>query len=312
MALELAVCPVCKATDFSKLADGDAVREQVEALWAFHTRRLEPGAPTQQLFDRAVFSQPHPVNIVSCNRCGTVLRNPRETDRSLVELYATEEPPTAVLDQLYDEQKRFFRPRVQRLERMLGRTGRVLEVASYIGGFLSAAAERGWDATGVDVNENTNAFAQQKGCRIVTGTIEDVDDVQSYDVVCFWNVFDQLPEPERALHQARALLRPHGIVSLRVPNGAFYARMLGRTNLLAQNNLLAFPYRHGFTTTALHTLLGNTGFEIRKIRGDTLVPTAGSWTKPWAAVEERVVKAMTRALLPRSRAPWLELYAVVV
>lgn len=312
MSLELAVCPVCKTTDFSKLADGDAVRRQVEALWAFHTRRLQPGAPAQQFFDRAVFSQPPPVHIVSCNRCGTVLRNPRETDESLVELYATEDPPAAALEQLFEEQRRFFRSRVRRLERMLGRTGRVLEVASYIGGFLSAANEQSWDATGVDVNENTNAFAQRKGCRILTGTIEDVDDVQPYDVVCFWNVFDQLAEPERALRHARTLLKPKGIVTLRVPNGAFYSSMLGRTHLLAQNNLLAFPYRHGFTTKALHTLLGNTGFEIRTIRGDTLVHTAGPWTKRWAAIEERVVKALTRTLLPRSRAPWLELYAVVV
>jgi hypothetical protein len=44
--------------------------------------------------------------------------------------------------------------------------------------------------------------------------------------------------------------------------------------------------------------------------GDVLVPTADEWTRPWARVEERLMKAGLR-LLHRSpeRLPWFELYA---
>jgi 2-polyprenyl-3-methyl-5-hydroxy-6-metoxy-1,4-benzoquinol methylase len=287
----------------------------VEELWAYHTRRLKPGAPVQQLFDRAVFSQAPPVHVVQCEECGTVMRNPRESETSIVDLYANEDPPESALEDLFDEQVAFYAPRVRTLEDLLGRSGNVLEVGSYLGAFLHAAQERGWKATGVDVNKSANAFARARGADVIAGTLDDVPADHRYDVVALWNCLDQLPDPERALLHARALMSDGGIVTARVPNGAFYATLLKsrfRRTLLAQNNLLAFPYRHGFTPSSLRTLLSGTGFEVVRMRGDTLVATAGSWTHRWAAAEERIVKAATRWLLPTAHSPWIEVYARAV
>lgn len=306
---------MCKTTDFTELASADEIRAQVEELWAFHTHRLKPGAPVQQLFDRAVFSQAPPVHIVKCSHCGTVMRNPRESETTIVDVYATEEPPPAALEDLFSEQVKFFAPRVRVLERLLGRTGSALEVGSYLGAFLSAAQKRGWHATGVDVNERANDFARAHGAEVSAGTLDDVPADQRFDVVTLWNCLDQLPDPERALRQARVLLNERGLVTARVPNGAFYSAMLNapmRRILLAQNNLLAFPYRHGFTPASLKTLLSATGFEVERMRGDVLVTTAGAWTRRWAAMEEWLVKATSRAILPRSHSPWIEVYARAV
>jgi 2-polyprenyl-3-methyl-5-hydroxy-6-metoxy-1,4-benzoquinol methylase len=314
-SLEIGSCPVCKTNDFRELASSDEIRRQVEELWAFHTRRLKPGAPVQQLFDRAVFSQAPPVHIVQCKECGTVMRNPRESETSIVDLYASEEPPESALEDLFNEQVAFYAPRVRTLEKLLGRSGSVLEVGSYLGAFLYAAQERGWKATGVDVNERANAFAQARGAEVSEGTIDDVPSDHRYEVVALWNCLDQVPDPEHALLQARALLSDDGMVTARVPNGAFYATVIGKPlthSLLAQNNLLAFPYRHGFTPSSLRTLLSATGFEVMRMRGDTLVATAGAWTRRWAAAEERIVKAATRSLLPTSHSPWIEVYARAV
>jgi 2-polyprenyl-3-methyl-5-hydroxy-6-metoxy-1,4-benzoquinol methylase len=314
-SFEIGSCPVCKTNDFREIASGEEIRRQVEELWAFHTRRLEPGAPVQQLFDRAVFSQAPPVHIVQCEGCGTVLRNPRESETSIVELYASERPPESALEDLFEEQVAFYTPRVRNLEKLLGRTGSVLEVGSYLGAFLHAAQERGWKATGVDVNETANRFARAHGADVIPGTIDDVPEDHRYDVVTLWNCLDQLPDPEGALLHARARMSEGGIVTARVPNGAFYARLLKspfRRTLLAQNNLLAFPYRQGFTPASLRTLLCGTGFDVVRVRGDTLVATAGAWTRGWAAAEERIVKAATRLLLPTAHSPWIEVYARAV
>jgi hypothetical protein len=113
------------------------------------------------------------------------------------------------------------------------------------------------------------------------------------------------------------------VLALRMPNGDFYRttrrRLVSGSRLaraaareaLAQNNLLGFPYRWGFTPRALRVLLSESGFDIVRIRGDVLVPIADEWTRAWARVEEIGVKAAMRvvARLRPATAPWIEIYA---
>ncbi|MGQ0562905.1 MAG: class I SAM-dependent methyltransferase [Gemmatimonadota bacterium] len=311
MTFELGACPVCNTTAFRMLADSDDMRRQREDLWEYHTRRLRAGAPVQQLFDRAIFTQDPPVHVVQCTGCGTVLRNPREKESSLVATYSEEQTPAAVLSDLFTARLGFFQARLRMLERLLGCTGSVLEVGSYAGAFLDCARARGWQAEGVDVNETANEFARARGATVHTGTIEQIAPDRRFDVIAFWNCLDQLPDPARALRHGRTLLDAGGILAVRVPNGGFYAALLGTpfaTMLLAPNNLLAFPYRHGFTAGSLRTLLETADFRSERLRGDTLAAPTGGSTRRWAAAQERLLKAALRRL-PARYAPWLEVYA---
>ncbi len=75
-AYELARCLVCGTADGREVVDGDALREEVEALWAFQTRRLRATTPAEHLTDRLAFSQHAPLRLVRCPTCGLVYRNP--------------------------------------------------------------------------------------------------------------------------------------------------------------------------------------------------------------------------------------------
>jgi len=283
----------------------------MEELWEFHTRRIKAGAPVQQFFDRAIFSQAPPFHLVQCTRCGTVLRNPREPAQGIVAEYATEEPPQSAFPALFQQQREFYQPRVRKLNGLQGGSGTVLEVGSYVGGFLSAAGDAGWRAQGIDVNDVANDFARARGCTVSRATIEEWTPNARYDVVAFWNCFDQLPDARAALVRAHELLNAGGLVALRVPNGACYGALLDNPLghvILAHNNLLGFPYRNGFTLEALRQLAGATGFHDMRAHGDVLVSTASAWTKRWALVEERTVKLLM-GMLPARLAPWLEFYA---
>jgi hypothetical protein len=86
---------------------------------------------------------------------------------------------------------------------------------------------------------------------------------------------------------------------------------------LAQNNLLAFPYRFGFTPGSATRLVERLGFRVERVVGDVLVPIADRWTRRWAAIEERVVKRVGGLAARASRgertlAPWIEIYARAV
>ena len=323
MDLEPTACPVCGIDDAQVIADADAVRREVELLWAFHGRRLRPGTPPEHLADRVAFSHEPPLRVVRCRRCGLVYRNPRERPHELLAMYAEQDaaPRDDVLRALHETQRRMYDAPERRLREVLGRAGSVLEVGSYVGAFLGAARDAGWVVEGLDVNEPVNAFVRSLGFRVTTGGLEAADADRRYDAVAIWNTFDQLAEPGESALRARALLAQGGVLAVRVPNGAFYARVHSlldtrlapaATALLAHNNLLTFPYRHGFTPGALERLLGRVGLRIVRVEGDTLVPIADHWTRRWAALEERAVKAGTRLAmraLGRESAPWIEVYA---
>jgi SAM-dependent methyltransferase len=310
---EIAACPVCAAPDAVTIANTEDIRREMEQLWAFHMARLRQSVPPALLRDRIAFSQDPPLQIVRCTGCSLLYRNPRERAATLIETYRTEHMQTESLQALFDNQLRIAREQAHTLTRVFGRAATGLEIGSYTGAFLAAADDHGWKFSGVDVNESAVAFARTRGLDATVGSIDDTDG--TFDVVAFWNCFDQLPDPLAAAHAARDRLAPGGLLVLRVPNGAFYEawrarldsplRFLARA-VLAHNNLLGFPYRHGFSPASLRTLLDSVKCRVEQIRPDTLVPVADYYTRSWAAREERVLKA---ALRIAHAAPWLEVYA---
>ncbi len=320
-ALEVTACPVCGSSDSTEIADADAVRVELEALWLFHTRRLQPGTPPERLTDRVAFSQRPPLRVVQCRGCDLVYRNPRERAHELSGAYEGETPTDDVLAALFETQLDAYRAQARRLFEVLGKRGSGIEVGSYVGGFLAAAREMRLDIEGLDVNESASVFARKKGFRVAIGDLESWSEKRAVDAVAIWNCFDQLPDPRRAAIVAHSLLGAGGVIAIRVPNGGFYAalrsRMSGSTGalataMLAHNNLLGFPYRHGFTVGALTRLLERVGFDVVRTYGDTLVPIADQWTRRWGAAEERVVKGALKIVTRlggAERAPWFEVYA---
>jgi hypothetical protein len=326
VAYELARCAVCGEADARQLASPDEIRAEVEALWAFHSVRLRPETPSAQLMDRVAFSQHAPLRLVRCTGCGLVYRNPIERATELTAAYTEASPTVDRMRDLHETQRASYAAQARRLTEVFGRRGSGIEVGSYVGAFLAAARECGWQFAGVDVNECANAFTRSLGFRVDDGPLESLDGDRRVDVVAIWNCLDQLADPAATIRAARAHLSAGGMLAVRVPNGACYAavRRLLATPLaplarewLAQNNLLGFPYRFGFTPPSLGRLVERLGFQVERVVGDVLLPLADEWTRPWARLEERMVKragmvAARASRGDRSLAPWFELYARIM
>lgn len=312
---ELTRCIVCGSAETTEVASADDIRSESELLWQFHMRRLSPRTPPERLVDRVAFSQDPPWRLVRCNVCGLLYRNPVETREALRSTYAGAAPPHDALRALHIAQRASFRSQARRLAAALDRRGTGLEVGSYVGAFLAAARDSHWQFEGLDVNPHVNAFTRSLGFTVHDGDLESYAGDRTFDAVAIWNTFDQLPDPSASVRAARGLLRPGGVLAIRVPNGDCYAswraRLSARTAtrafavaLLAQNNLLTFPYRFGFSPATLTRLLRESKFRVVRVVGDVLVPIADEWTRPWAVVEERAFKPLTKRWMP-----WFEIYA---
>lgn len=323
-------CDVCGDDCQEVICTAAEVRAQQEYLCQFHRRRLRPGAPPGALADRAEFTQDEATDIVACRTCGLVFRSPRPTDEAVARAYSGDRYGQPRLESLFTAQLALDRPKARRLSRWLRPGARVVEVGSFVGGFLEAGRERGWEMLGVDPGEEVTAFCRERGFRVLQSTLPEVRlRAGSVDAVAIWNTFDQLPDPAPTLDAACRLLRPGGLLALRVPNGAcFRWSAAGSRRLpapldgwlraaMAWNNLLAFPYLHGYSVPTLDRLMLRRGLRRTAVDGDTLARLADAQTRRWAAVEERALKLLWRAAARVERlgrgsrlvvAPWLDAY----
>ncbi len=97
--------------------------------------------------------------------------------------------------------------------------GRLLDVGCALGSFLELAASR-FAAAGVEPDPGTSAQARASGLEVLTGAIDDVvapADPPGFDALTMFHVIEHLDSPQRALRQARSLLRPGGVVMIETP-----------------------------------------------------------------------------------------------
>lgn len=193
---------------------------------------------------------------------------------------------------------------LDRLRRAGGR-GRLLDVGCGGGHMIADAAARGWTPLGTDVGSAACAAAR----RVVGAPVVQADAGRlpvragSVDAVTLVNVIDHLAAPAMAVHEAWRVLRPGGLLALRVPNGAVHAAGAG---LLARLGPLvrgrgwdAWPILHvfAFGPRALRRLVERAGFDVVEI-ANSLPATEGR-------VAGAVTRAVAGALASASRGHWL-------
>jgi SAM-dependent methyltransferase len=318
-------CVVCGAAPNDMICSAPQIAAQLAYLCGFHRRRLRPSTDGKALADRAEFNQGEAAPIARCGGCGHIFRATRPPAAAVTGDYADDAYGADRLQSLFAAQRAFFRGKLDALAATIASDAApaVVEVGSFVGGFLAAAGERGWSAVGIDPGEEVARFCRARGLPVHCTTAPQAPIApDSADCVAIWNTFDQLPDPRPTLRAARRWLRRDGVLVLRVPNGpAFAAAMRALPRLptalrplanaaLAWNNLLGFPYLQGYGLATLDRLLEEFGLLRVAQSAQTLVPLADRHTRRWAVWEERLLKAAWRLAIRRApdHAPWLDVY----
>ncbi len=328
-----AACHICGARELERLCSASEVKAQLRFLEWFHLRR-QRRQDRQDLKDRGNFTQDYITDILQCPGCELVCRSPRPPAAAVTNAYVEDDYTRDHLESEFTLQHRWARSKVRslaiHLHPRLPTTPMVLEVGSFVGGFLAAGQEQGWNMLGVDPGKEVVAFCRGRDYPVFCGTLVDAPVAPaSLDAVAIWNTFDQLPNPDSTLAAARRLLHQQGLLVVRVPNGQCFrhlitwGRKLGRpTNTwldraLAWNNLLGFPYLYGYSLRTLDELLSRHGFARIVVCPDSLMTVSGRESTTWARWEERIVKRCCRIVAHLEQAlnrnscqvaPWLDVY----
>ncbi|CAG0935638.1 Demethylmenaquinone methyltransferase [Thermoflexales bacterium] len=208
---------------------------------------------------------PGEFRIVRCGSCGLVYLSPRPTVAAIGSYYPEAyEPYLRITPQSLPAWRRWLlnyglrkriRPIVQRKA-----PGRALDIGCATGQFLAYLRDTAhWQVTGVEPGQNAARYARETfGLEVYHGDLRSAQFADAtFDAVTMWDVLEHLHDPCAELREIRRVLRPEGLLVLRVPSlDSLDARIFGPywAGLDVPRHMVVFSRR------ALMQMLGQAGF----------------------------------------------------
>ena len=191
--------------------------------------------------------------------------------------------------------------------------GRLLDVGCAGGELLRAAAARGWNAEGVEIDPALAVKALAHGFEVCTKPVEEAGlGESSYDAVTVFDVFALMGEPVAAASELRRLLKPGGLIYIREFNAAFHLPLYRLEKAGFFNPLGARPsvlHNFNFRAGTLRLMLARAGFGDIKIRNSR--PTSGDPYRTGGALGGFLTGALKVLYYWLAQALWLATFGRV-
>jgi SAM-dependent methyltransferase len=136
----------------------------------------------------------------------------------------------------------------------------ILDVGCGYGHFVSVMRGLNFRASGIDPSPEVVTAARQNGLDVQLSTVEDLSfGENSFDAVTMFYVLEHLYDPLYALKRVFHILRPNGLLIVRVPHTTPIVRALAALNI--KNNLYDAPFHlYDFSPDTLRRILALAGF----------------------------------------------------
>ena len=215
-----------------------------------------------------LYFQQESFRTLRCLSCGLVYNNPQVLQRPIEEIYRedyfkSQNPALGYEDYVAnkpDIQKTFARRLGEIRNHVSG--GKLLDAGCACGFFLETAAGQGFQVEGIDCSSWATDYArQQYPYRIVTGYLDQSTEFEAgtFDLITFWDLIEQVPDPKPLFAKAAQLLKPGGVLALTVRDiESLPARLLGRRWIHFRPRE-KFVY---FSRRSIRIFLESLGFEV--------------------------------------------------
>jgi 2-polyprenyl-3-methyl-5-hydroxy-6-metoxy-1,4-benzoquinol methylase len=240
--------------------------------------------------------------LVQCTTCGLVYQNPRPTPAEIGVHYPPEYEPYVDITQGRRNWllQRAVEYGIEKRCRFITRhrsPGRLLDIGCAAGTFMLGMAARGWATAGVELSDSVAEIARSRhGLDVFSGTLEEAGFAdESFDAVSMWDVLEHLHDPAATLAEIHRILRPGGLLLIRVPNlDSWDAALFGEQ----WAGLDAPRHLYVFTPTTLRRMLAQRNFAVVGESSNIgSYPTFALSVRFWLAAADR--SAATQARMAR-------------
>lgn len=215
------------------------------------------------------------LKIAQCAGCSMVFVNPVLNSAALEAIYRHEDY-SEIMEKLQGDsheyrKMRFGRERVKNAEKFRDKNLKFrkwLDIGCSTGFVLEAAAEAGWEVTGIELNPYAAEFARKRNIEVI-----DKDYIQvafgnnAFSEVSLYDVLEHLEDPLQILKKAYNELADNGGLYIYVPNWDSASRFL-----MGYDAHFIWPSHHlnYFTPSTLAEMVKKSGFEVVHVETEGL------------------------------------------
>ncbi len=222
---------------------------------------------------REIHKERGALGVVHCVNCGLIYVNPR--------LKEPEKVYWGDADKYFKEAKLIFEGKLKHHRdlnylqdlKLIYRhkpSGNFLDVGTNMGFFLRNARGQNWNLYGVEPSPSLSSLAREHfGLNVKTAFLEEAGfENNFFDIVSMTDVFEHISQPKKMLGEVKRILKPDGIIFIKVPNGNFnlFKLRLAKLTGKLKNYDLFDSYEHlvHYSHATLKKMLDLCGFKIIK------------------------------------------------
>lgn len=161
-----------------------------------------------------------------CENCKFIHAIPLPSETELINLYKNEffqkiKPNDIEKEKQESEYwKTTFDDKLDSAKKLLGKTGRFLDIGCGSGSLLLRAKELQWDVFGIEPSTEAAKHAMEKGLPLVEDFFQNIDlsSLGIFDVIHMKNLLEHTPSPVQVLQKCKSILSKDGILIIEVPN----------------------------------------------------------------------------------------------
>jgi 2-polyprenyl-3-methyl-5-hydroxy-6-metoxy-1,4-benzoquinol methylase len=202
--------------------------------------------------------------IYRCTQCSLEFLRPlvltEMTERKMESVDDAEMFNSALLRTLHE--RLIIRPEIRMVKKLLGRNDfSMLDIGCGTGWISRIWADAGARVTGLEPSPQRAEIARQRGLRVLSCFVEELDTNERFDLIVIRHVVEHLEDPAKILRDLVPRLTPNGLLLVIAPNIDCIGRRIFDTNWI-----WVLPIHcNFFNPRSLRALLNSCSYDITRI-----------------------------------------------